>query len=99
MGPTGAAAAPTGGAAGGPQDGLELGPPDAGAHPAAAQVRTKARAHAHAPARLAMPVRKTSRPLPSGNSAFGTPHRTAPHHVRLHHTTLGAGLTSVPRHQ
>ena len=87
---------PTSGAVRGPEGGLELGRSDAGAHLAAAQVRNKARAHAHTPARFAMPVSKTSRPLPSGNSAFGiphhttlhytTPHLTSPHHTTPHHT-------------
>ena len=36
---------------------------------------------------LHFPVCKTSRLLPSGNSAFGTPHHTAPHRTAPHHTT------------
>ena len=39
----------------GPEDGLELGPPNEARAPAL-QVRNKARAHAHTPARFAMPV-------------------------------------------
>ena len=43
------------------------------------------RAHTHTPARFAMPVSKTrtSRPLPSGNSAFGT-HRSTHTHTHTH---------------
>ena len=41
------------------------------------------RAHAHTLARFAIPVSKTSRPLPSGNSAFGTHTHTHTHtHTR-----------------
>ena len=59
VGPVGAAAAPTGGAARSSQDGHELTPPDVGTAPAAAQHTThSARLHTQ-PSRLALPVCKT----------------------------------------
>ena len=47
------------------------------------------------PSRFALPICKASRPLPFGNSAFGTPYRTTLRHTTQHHTTP---YHTVPHH-
>ena len=88
VGAAGTATTPTKGAAGGPLSGTKLDVPHARATPAAGQLRTHTpHAQAHTPHHFTIPVSKTPRQLPYGNTAFGTPRHTTPHHTTPHHTT------------
>ena len=104
MGATGTPAAPMSGTTGCPPGGTELRlPPARGPKPRCLRCEThdtqRAFRHTALPTCIFPPARP-SRPLPFGNSAFGTPHHPPPHHTTPHPTPphLTALRHATPHH-